>query len=117
MVTECIGWTTECGIRHETSGGQSREDVCVTETCFTGSAMALLALIGGVIQSVIVALFWLGVRWQQDALQDARKTRDRALDVNEEAIIVSQRSLGIVSPPDSSQRGSGGSSSRRRGSS
>ena len=56
------------------------------ETCFSPSALVLLGTIGGVIQAVIVTLFWLAIRSKDDAIKDARETRDRALEINEQMI-------------------------------
>lgn len=56
------------------------------ETCFSPSALVLLGTIGGVIQAVIVTLFWLAIRSKDDAIRDARETRDRALEINEQMI-------------------------------
>lgn len=57
-----------------------------SETCFSGPALTLLAAIGGVIQAVIVTLFWLAIRAKDDAIKDARESRDRALEINEQMI-------------------------------
>lgn len=57
-----------------------------SEACFSPSSLTLLGVIGGVIQSVVVALFYLAVRAKDDAIKDARETRDRALEINEQMI-------------------------------
>lgn len=63
------------------------------DACFSPASLALLAAIGGVLQAVIVALFWIGIRAKEDSIKDARELRDRALDVNERAIGVGERAV------------------------
>jgi hypothetical protein len=58
----------------------------VADTCFSGASLVLLGVIGGVLQMVIVTLFWLAIRSKDDSIKDARDLRDRALEVNEIAI-------------------------------
>jgi hypothetical protein len=58
----------------------------LNETCFSPSSLALLGAIWLVIQAAIVGLFWIGIRAYQDSIRDARELRDRALDINEQAI-------------------------------
>lgn len=56
------------------------------DACFSPASLALLVAIGGVLQTVIVTLFWLAIRSKDDSIRDARELRDRALDINERAI-------------------------------
>lgn len=56
----------------------------MVEACFSPSSLALLAIIGGALQAVIVTLFWLAIRAKDDSIKDARDLRDRALDINDQ---------------------------------
>lgn len=53
------------------------------DVCFSPPSLALLVTIGGLLQTVIVTLFWLAIRSKDDSIKDARELRDRALDINE----------------------------------
>lgn len=50
------------------------------EVCFSGPALALLAVIWGVIQAVGLGLFWGWIRSLQDSIREARAERDRMAD-------------------------------------
>lgn len=63
----------------------------MADACFSPASLALLAVIGGALQTVIVTLFWLVIRSKDDSVKDARDLRDRALDVNERAISTGER--------------------------
>lgn len=78
------------------------------ETCFSGQALVLLGTIGGVIQTVVVALFWLGIRSKDDAIKDARAQRDRALDINEQMIPPLERQARVADRVTRGTRGRGG---------
>lgn len=56
----------------------------------------LLGTIGGVIQVVIVTLFWLGIRAKDDAIRDARMLRDQALEINERLIPPLERQAAVT---------------------
>lgn len=51
---------------------------------------------GGIIQAVIVTLFWLAIRSKDDAIRDAREQRDRALDINEQMIPPLERQVRVA---------------------
>ena len=57
-----------------------------SEACFSPASLTLLVGISGIIQAVVVTLFWLAIRAKDDAIKDARDTRDRALEINEQMI-------------------------------
>lgn len=61
------------------------------DACFSPVSIALLATIGGILQTVIVTLFWLAIRSKDDSIKDARQLRDRAIEINEEAIRIGER--------------------------
>lgn len=68
----------------------------MSEACFSPGSLALLGLIGGVLQGVIVTLFWLAIRSKDDAIRDARELRDRAIEINEQAIVASERTVRVA---------------------
>lgn len=81
-----------------------------SETCFSPSALILLGTIGGVIQVVIVTLFWLGIRAKDDAIRDARQQRDRALDINEQMIPPLEQGVAVAARATRPRTGRGRSS-------
>jgi hypothetical protein len=66
------------------------------DICFTPAQLALVAALGGILQTVIVTLFWLVIRSKDDSLKDARELRDRALDINEQQIQVGEKQTRAV---------------------
>jgi nitrogen fixation-related uncharacterized protein len=68
----------------------------VADACFSGPSLTLLGVIAGVIQAVIVTLFWLAIRAKDDSIRDARELRDRALELNERAITAGERQINVV---------------------
>lgn len=68
----------------------------MADACFSPSSLALLAIIGGALQAAIIGLFWMGIRAKDDSIRDARELRDRALDVNERAILSGERQADAV---------------------
>lgn len=68
----------------------------MADTCFSGPSLTLLGIIAGVIQAVVVTLFWLAIRAKDDSIRDAREIRDRALDLNEQQINVGERQINVV---------------------
>lgn len=68
----------------------------MSDVCFSPAALALLVAIGGVLQTVVVTLFWLFIRSQQDATRDARQLRDQAIRINEQMIQPLERQVEIV---------------------
>jgi nitrogen fixation-related uncharacterized protein len=66
------------------------------DACFSPASLALLVAIGGVLQGVIVTLFWLAIRSKDDSIKDARELRDRALDINEQMIPPMERQADAV---------------------
>ncbi len=69
----------------------------MSDVCFSPAQLGLLVAIGGVLQTVIVTLFWLAIRSRDDSIKDAREVRDRALDLNERTIVNSERQTEVVS--------------------
>lgn len=61
------------------------------DACFSPASLALLVAIGGILQTVIVTLFWLAIRAKEDSIRDARGLRDRALEINEQALRTGER--------------------------
>jgi len=66
------------------------------EACFSPASIALLVAIGGVLQTVIVTLFWLAIRAKEDSIRDARNLRNWALEVNDRAIEATERQADVV---------------------
>lgn len=52
----------------------------MSDVCFSGSALALLGVIGGVLQAAIVALFLGWIKSLQDRILSTEGERDRAAD-------------------------------------
>lgn len=48
------------------------------------------------IQAVVVTLFYLAIRSKDDAIKDARETRDRALEINEQMIPPLERTARVT---------------------
>lgn len=68
----------------------------MSEACFSPASLALLAAIGGILQVVIVTLFWLAIRSKDDSIKDARELRDRAIDINERALQAGERQVDLA---------------------
>lgn len=68
----------------------------MADACFSPSSLALLAAIGGVLQGVIVTLFWLVIRSKDDSIKDARELRNQALDINDEILRANERQVNVV---------------------
>lgn len=66
------------------------------DACFSPASLALLVAIGGILQTVIVTLFWLGIRSKDDSIMDARALRDRALEINEQALRTGERGVTVA---------------------
>lgn len=66
-----------------------------SDVCFSPGAIVLLGSIGGVLQAVIVALFWGWIRSLQDSIREAREERDRAATNLESSLQLGQR----LAPP------------------
>ena len=64
--------------------------------CFSPASLALLGSIWLLLQGVIVTLFWLAIRAKEDSIKDAREIRDRALEINEQALSVGERQNDLV---------------------
>lgn len=75
------------------------------ETCFSPSSLGLLGVMGGIVQAVIVTLFWLAVRSKDDAIRDARESRDRAVEINERMIPPLERQADVATRITSRRRG------------
>jgi hypothetical protein len=58
--------------------------------------LGLLGVLGGIVQAVIVTLFWLAIRSKDDAIRDARESRDRAVEINERMIPPLERQVNIT---------------------
>lgn len=68
----------------------------MSDACFSPVSLALLATIGGILQAVIVTLFWLAIRSKDDSIRDARMLRDQALELNETALRAAERQVDVV---------------------
>lgn len=68
----------------------------MNDACFSPASLALLATIGGILQAVIVTLFWLVIRSKDDSIKDAREARDQALELNESVIRTAERQADQV---------------------
>lgn len=66
------------------------------EACFSPASIALLVAIGGLLQTVIVTLFWLAIRAKEDSIKDARDLRNWALEVNDRALQAGERQVDVV---------------------
>lgn len=66
------------------------------DVCFSPGALGLLASIWIVLQGVIATLFWLAIRALQDSTRDAREVRDRALDLNEQQIPITEKQTDVM---------------------
>jgi hypothetical protein len=81
----------------------------VENICFSPASLALLGTIGGVLQVVIVTLFYGWIRSlerrvidaqldRDHAVEDARGERDRAADNLERALNIGETTAGLRAP-------------------
>jgi hypothetical protein len=56
------------------------------DTCFSGPQLLFLSAVCGVLQSVVLTLFWGWIRSLQDSVREARAERDRAAGNLEDAL-------------------------------
>lgn len=70
----------------------------MSDACFSPASLALLATIGGILQAVIVTLFYGWVRSLEQRVKDAQAERDRAADNLERSLNIGETTVGLRQP-------------------
>lgn len=65
------------------------------DACFSPASLALLGIIGGVLQAAIMGLFWALIRSKDDSIREARSERDRASDNLDRALNIGETTVGL----------------------